>query len=599
MKNRNEIEARYKWDLSVLYPDSAAFDADMQRVKELVKSFAGHEKTMLKSGAALYEAIKDDIAIGRIIDKLWSYASLSFSLDTSCNEYQALTARVRTLATEAGSASWFLAPYLLRLDEETLTRFYAEEPRLESYRRIITKVVRRRAHTLSDESEELLSRLDDCFGTHDTVRSILANSDLRHGKVRTEEGDYRELTDATYITYMQSSDRRVRQSAFHTMYKTYGQFKNTFATLYDAMVRERCTHAKMRGYKSSLEASTYRDEVTPAIYNTLIRSVHTALPILYDYYALKREVLGLKRLHLYDVYAPLVGSLQRTYSYEEAVREVLDTVKILGKEYEETLRRGLTEEGWADVYPTKGKRGGAFSSGTPDTKPYILLNYTETFDDVSTLAHEAGHSMHTYFSVKANEPHNSSYTIFVAEVASTVNELLLAHKKLRESQNDEERLYILNHLMETYKGTLFRQTMFAEFEKKMHAKVEKGEPLTADVIAKDYRRLVCRYFGKDVVCDRDIDLEWARIPHFYRSFYVYKYATCISAASAIVKRIEEEGEAYTEKYLRFLSAGDSLSPLESLRLAEIDMTDPAVITGAIDDFKSAIDSFRAIYQKNN
>lgn len=597
MKNRNEIDPRYKWDLSVIYKDMTAFEEDFQRVERAVKAFPKHEKTMLLSGEALYEALKDDIEIGRLIDKLWSYASLSFSLDTSKNEYQALTARVRALATRAGSASWFLAPYLLRLDEQTLAGFFAACPRLESYRRIIEKTVRRKAYMLSDESEELLSRLDDCFGTHGEVRSILANSDLRHGKVRTEDGKYTELTDASYITYMQSADRRVRQSAFRTMYKTYGQFANTFATLYDAMVREKCTLAKMRGYKSSLAASTYRDEVTPAIYETLIRSVHTALPILYDYYELKREVLGLKKLHLYDVYAPLVGELNRTYPYEEAVREVLDTVKIFGEEYESTLRAGLCERGWVDVYPTRGKRGGAFSSGTPDTEPYILLNYTETFDDISTLAHEAGHSMHTYFSVKHNEPHNASYTIFVAEVASTVNELLLSHKKLRESTSDEERLYILNHLMETYKGTLFRQTMFAEFEKRMHEKSQKGEPLTAEVISKDYRRLVCRYFGKDVVCDREIDLEWTRIPHFYRSFYVYKYATCISAASAIVKRIEEEGEAYTEKYLRFLSAGDSLSPLESLKLAEIDMTDPAVITGAIDDFKAAIDAFRAIYRK--
>ncbi len=597
MKKRDEIDSRYKWDLSVIYKDMAAFETDFAKAEKAIGAFPKHEKTMLSSGEALFAALRDDIEIGRLIDKLWSYASLNFSLDTSKNEYQALSSRVRSLAAKAGEASWFLAPYLLRLDEEALARFFAEYPALESYRRIIEKAMRRKPHMLSDECEALVSKLDDCFGTHDTVRSILANSDLRHGKVRTEDGSYTELTDASYITYMQSSDRRVRQSAFRTLYKTYGQFKNTFATLYDAMVREKCTLAKMRGYKSSLAASTYRDEVTPAIYEALIRSVHKALPILYDYYDLKREVLGLKRLHLYDIYAPLVGELNRTYPYEEAVREVLDTVKIFGEEYESTLRAGLCEKGWADVYPTKGKRGGAFSSGTPDTEPYILLNYTETFDDISTLAHEAGHSMHTYFSVKSNEPHNASYTIFVAEVASTVNELLLSHKKLRESGSDEERLYILNHLMETYKGTLFRQTMFAEFEKKMHEKVEKGDPLTAEVISRDYRRLVCRYFGKDVVCDREIDLEWTRIPHFYRSFYVYKYATCISAASAIVKRIEEEGAAYTEKYLRFLSAGDSLSPLESLRLAEIDMTDPAVITGAIDDFRAAIDAFREIYQK--
>ena len=293
----------------------------------------------------------------------------------------------------------------------------------------------------------------------------------------------------------------------------------------------------------------------------------------------------------------MVGELDRKYTYEEAVEEVLNTVGVYGKEYAEALRAGLTEKGWVDVYPSRGKRGGAFSSGGPDTEPYILLNYTEKFDDIMTLAHEAGHSMHTWFSTHYNEPHNSNYTIFVAEVASTVNELLLAHRKLRECTNDDEKLYILNQLMETYKGTLFRQTMFAEFEKGLHALCEKGEPLTTDVINKRYHRLVKHYFGPDVTCDKQIAYEWMRIPHFYTSFYVYKYATCISAASAIVKRIETEGEAYVGQYIDFLKCGGSRSPLESLLVAGIDMTKPEVVTSAIEDFASAVAQFREIYNK--
>lgn len=363
------------------------------------------------------------------------------------------------------------------------------------------------------------------------------------------------------------------------------------------MVRERGTLAKVRGYKNSITASTFRDEVTPEIYNNLINCVHTGLPALYEYYALKAEVLGVQKLHLYDVYAPLIGELERVYSYDEAVEEVLETVKIYGDEYYNALRAGLTEKGWVDVYPSRGKRGGAFSSGTPDTEPYILLNYKETLDDVSTLAHEAGHSMHTWFSTHYNEPHNSNYTIFVAEVASTVNELLLFHRKLRECTDDNEKLYILNQLMETYKGTLYRQTMFAEFERDMHAMSEKGTPLTAEVINKHYYKLVKKYFGKDVAVDKQISMEWMRIPHFYSSFYVYKYATCISAASAIVKRIENEGTAYVDQYISFLKCGGSKSPLDSLLVAGIDMRDPEVVNGAIEDFRGAVAEFREIYNK--
>ena len=320
--------------------------------------------------------------------------------------------------------------------------------------------------------------------------------------------------------------------------------------------------------------------------------------MLYDYYKLKKEVLGLKELHLYDIYAPLIGELDSNYTYEEAVEEVLKTVTVFGDEYASNLKEGLTKRGWVDVFPCRGKRGGAFSSGGPGTEPYILLNFTNKFDDVSTLAHEAGHSMHTWFSTHYNESHNSGYTIFVAEVASTVNELLLAHRKLAECKSDTEKLYILNQLMETFKGTLFRQTMFAEFERDMHAMCEGGTPLTADIISKYYYDLVKLYFGSDVKCDKQIAYEWMRIPHFYTCFYVYKYATCISAASAIVKRIETEGEAYIGKYIDFLKCGDSKSPLDSLLVAEIDMTKPEVVRSAIDDFAATVKQFREILEKN-
>ena len=597
MKDRKDIPAKYKWDLSVIYADDAAFNADYAKAEKLIKEFPKHEKTMTKSAEGLYNVLKAECDIEAIIEKLWSYASLNFSVDSTNNAFQALNGRVRALAVQAGAASWFVSPRLLALDNDVVEGWFREYPALEPFRRTVDGIMRMKPHMLSDEGEQLMSRLQDGFGTHGDIRSIFANSDLRFGKIRDEEGKLVELTDVNYVPFLMSKDRRVRQSAFRKLYETYGQFGNTFATIFNAMVRERGTLAKVRGYKDSITASTFHDEVTPEIYNNLINSVHKGLPALYDYYALKRDVLGVQKLHLYDVYAPLIGELDRVYSYEEAIEEVLKTVEIYGDEYYNALKEGLTEKGWVDVYPSRGKRGGAFSSGTPDTEPYILLNYTETLDDVSTLAHEAGHSMHTWFSTHYNEPHNSNYTIFVAEVASTVNELLLFHRKLRECTDDNEKLYILNQLMETYKGTLYRQTMFAEFERDMHAMSEKGTPLTAEVVNKHYYKLVKKYFGKDVAVDKQIAMEWMRIPHFYSSFYVYKYATCISAASAIVKRIENEGATYVGQYIDFLKCGGSKSPLDSLLVAGIDMRDPEVVNGAIEDFKSAVAEFREIYNR--
>ena len=596
-KERKDIEARYKWDLSVIYPTETDFYADYAKAEKAIKSFGKYQDTMCESSKDLYNTLKSLTDIEALIDKLFHYASLNFSVETSNNSYQSLNAKVRNLAISAGTATWFVEPYMLRIPEETMESWLSENKKLVTFRRMIEKTMRRKNHTLSDECEKLMAKMENCIGAPNEVRNIFVNSDMRFGKIKDETGASVELTDASYASYLMSNDRKVRKAAFTTLYKTYEQFGNTFGTMMNAMVKENATLAKVQNFEDALTASTFKDEVTPEIYNNLINSVNCSLSVLYDYYSLKKEVLGLKELHLYDVYASLVGELDRKYPYEEAVEEVLETVKIYGNEYYEALREGLTEKGWVDVYPCRGKRGGAFSSGGPSTEPYILMNYTGTFDNVGTLAHEAGHSMHTWFSTHYNKPHNAGYTIFVAEVASTVNELLLMHRKLNASESDDEKLYILDQIMETYKGTLYRQTMFAEFEKDIHELCEKGEPLTAELLNAKYYELVSRYFGNDVVCDPQIAYEWMRIPHFYMNFYVYKYATCISAASAIVKRIETEGASYVKKYIDFLKGGDSCSPLESLLVAEIDMTDPGVVSGAIEDFSSAISQFRAIYKK--
>lgn len=597
MLDRKDIDPKYKWDLTKIYPTEDDFKADFEEVEAIVKAFPRHQKTITENAQGLLAVLQDEAKLEYIISKLWTYSHLHFETDNSNNMHQARAGKVRSLAVSASAAGWFVSPYILRLDEATVEQWIKEEPGLETFRRTLHMIMREKPHTLSDECEKLVANMGEALGSHGGIRGIFANADLQFGKIRDENGKYMQLTDTNYVPTLMKPERNVRRAAFNCLYKTYGQFGNTFATMYEGYVKERRTLSKLHNFASSLEASTFRDEVTPVIYNNLIKSVRRSLPIMHDYYELKREVLGVDRLHMYDVYAPLIGECESKYSYEQAVEEVLETVKIFGEEYHSTLTAGLKEKGWVDVYPSKGKRGGAFSAGCPGTEPYILLNYTDTFDDVSTLAHEAGHSMHSYFSRKYNEPHNSDYTIFVAEVASTVNELLLAHRKLEESQSDAEKLSILDGLMETYKGTLYRQTMFAEFEKNAHALCAKGEPLTADLLNKTYMKLIKAYFGPKVWKDKQIAYEWMRIPHFYSNFYVYKYATCISAASAIVKRIETEGDAYVGQYIEFLKCGGSKSPLDSLLVAGIDMRDPSVVDGAIEDFASAIAKFREIYNK--
>lgn len=592
---RKDIPPEYKWDLSAIYPSEEDFAADFASLDGLIEGFRAHEETMLSSAEALYNMLLDYTEIEVLLDKLWTYTSLGHYVDMSDNLAQAKNARVRDLAVKLGEASWFVTPYLQRLSEERLEELYKEYPPLERFRRSLYMIMRYKPHTLSDECEKMYSEMEDCLHLHSGARSIFASSDLRYGKIKNEEGKLVELTDATYIPFMMSTDRRVRRAAFTTLYKTYNQFSNTFGVMYSNHIKEYTTLSRVRRFESSIVRSTFSDELTREVYNNLIDTVSERLPDLYRYYDLKRRVLGLSRMHIYDVYAPLVGEYVKEYSYEDIRRGVVDMASIYGEEYHSVLKAGLYERGWVDVYPSRGKRGGAFSAGCYSTEPYILMNFNGTLDDMTTLAHEAGHSMHSYFSRKYNNPEVADYTLFVAEVASTVNELLLLRKLAREAESERERLYILNQIMELYKSTLFRQTMLAEFERDIHAMCEGGEPLTSDVISATYYEIVKKYFGRGVVCDEQISREWMRIPHFYTCFYVYKYATSISAASAIVRRIEEEGEEYIGQYIEFLKCGGRLSPVDSLLVAGIDMRSPEVIRSAIDSFSETVAEFEKIY----
>ena len=591
---RTEVATKYKWNTDLIYESLEAFQADFAKAEQEVKALGAAESEMLRSAEDFYHTLERYTQCELLITKLYEYAHLNADTDTADNAFLALSGKCENLFSELGAATYFITPNIIALEDNTLNQWYLDCPALEAYRRNIEVERRYKPHMLDESGEKLLVQLHKCLGSFENTRDVFSYADLKFDDIEDESGKKVPLSEANYVPLMFSHNRQVRKSAFETLYKTYGQFANTYASLLNAYVKEKTTLAEIRHFPSSLEASVFADEVPSSIYRNLIASVSDNMQVLYDYYALKKEALGVDSLHLYDIYAPLVSEIDEKYSYEQAVETVLDTVKVFGEEYASTLADGIKNKRWIDVFPTENKKGGAYSSGCYGVQPYILLNYTDTLNDISTLAHEAGHSMHTYFSNKNNTPQQSSYTIFVAEVASTVNELLLAHKLLRESDSKEQKRYILNELMETYKGTLYRQTMFAEFEMQMHALSEQGEILTADLLSEKYYEINKKYFGEGVELDEQIRLEWMRIPHFYYNFYVYKYATCISAASAIVKRIEAEGESYVKKYLKFLSCGGSKSPLDSLKEAEVDMNAPETVSAAIEDFAAVIAQFKAL-----
>ena len=436
------------------------------------------------------------------------------------------------------------------------------------------------------------------FNNHYETYELLKDSDLTFGYIEDEEGKKVELTCSNYSLYIESKNREVRKNAFQTLYKTYKQFINTFASTLSGNINENITIAKIKKYNSTLEWCLYPDEIKEEVYNNLIKTVNNNLDILFKYYDLKKEVLKLDELHLYDIYTPIVSEFTKKYPFEEGKQLVLDALSILGEDYIEVLKKGINNH-WIDVYPTKAKRTGAYSGGCYDTEPYLLLNYQEQYNDISTLAHEAGHSMHSYYTRTNNPYQYGDYAIFVAEVASTVNEILLAKHLLEVSTEKEEKLFILDNLMNLFKGTIYRQTMFAEFEQSIYKDAEEDIPLTADYLSNKYYQLNKKYFGENVFVDEEVQYEWSRIPHFFYNFYVYKYATGISAACQIVNNILNNKENAVENYKKFLSCGSILNPIDSLKLAGVDLTKKEVIESALKMFNETIEEFKNIYQESH
>ncbi len=595
--DRNQVEEQYKWDLTKIFKNTDEFEKEYNKVKKNIKEFSKYEKIMDTNATNFYNTIENYYSISRKLDKLAVYTSLQFDEDTSNNENQSLKLKVSNLYDEWSKICFFVTPTILKKNYTEIEKYYEKEPKLKEYETILKREFRYKDHTLTDEEEKLLSNMTKIFNNNYETYELLKDSDIRFGTIKDEQNNEIELTCSNYSIYIESKNRRVRQDAFNTLYKTYKQFINTFASTLSGMINENTTIAKIRKYKSTIEWCLYHDELEESIYNNLVNTVSNNLDVLFKYYNLKKEVLNLDELHLYDIYTPIVENFEKKYPFEEAKKIVLNALSVLGEDYINILKKGYLER-WVDVYPTKSKRTGGYSGGSYDTNPYILLNYQDKYNDMSTLAHESGHSMHSYYARHNNPYQYGDYAIFVAEVASTVNEILLAKYLLKTSNDNKEKLFILDNLMNLYKATIYRQTMFAEFEQAIYKDAEKDIPLTANYLSKKYYELNKKYFGKDVVVDEEISYEWARIPHFYYNFYVYKYATGLSAASRIANDILSGKENAVENYKKFLSSGSKLSPIESLKLAGVDLNQKEVVESALKIFDDTIEEFKKTYKES-
>lgn len=595
--DRENISDKYKWDLDCIYVSNLDFEKDFDEVKDMINNFLKYENIMLDNSEMFYETLEKYYLISRKLEKLYCYTNLLFDSDTSDNNSQSLRGRVTNLYSEFCKSSFFVSVNILKLEYSVIEKFYIEAPELKKYEKILKDEFRYKEHTLSDSEEKLLSSLSKMIGNNYETYELFKDCDMSFGNIKDENGCEIELSNSNYSLYIESDNRSVRKDAFDTLYASYKQYKNTFASLISNNINEEVSISKIKKYNSAIECSLYKDEVDILVYNNLISSVNDGLDVLYKYYDLKKRVLGLDELHLYDVYVSMVEEFDKKYSFDSAVEIVKNALAVLGEEYISILEEGIKSR-WIDVYPTKSKRTGGYSSGGYDTYPYILLNYQDKFGDMSTLAHELGHSIHSYYSRKNNDYEYSDYSIFVAEVASTVNELLLAKYMLKISSLKEEKLYILNKLMELFRATIYRQTMFAEFERDIYNLVENDDVLTADKLCDEYYKLNKKYFGNDVFVDDEIKYEWERIPHFYYNFYVYKYATGLSCACMIVDNILSGKEDAVSNYISFLKCGSTKSPTDSLKVAGVDVTDKSVVDSAINMFDDIICNFDKLYFEN-
>ncbi len=580
---RAEIDPKYKWNLEDIYENQAAWDKDAEDIKSLtgeLVQLAGH---LADSAESLLKALRLSDAINEKASRMLNYAHRKRDEDNTISEYQALADRGLALLIETESARAFFVPEVLEISEDRIKSFLAENEDLRLYTFLLNEMLRHKAHVLSAAEERLLAMAGEMAEAPDQIFTMFNDADTRFPKVKDEDGNEVELTHGRYGTLIESRNRELRKNVFEAFLPTYRKHINTLSATFSANVKKDLFYARARNYGSAREAALDDDNVPLSVYDNLIDAVHEALPKLHDYLRLRKRVLGLDELHMYDLYTPLVPDLHLEIPYDEAVKTVKTALRPLGEKYGEVAAKAFNSR-WVDVYETPGKASGAYSAGVYGVHPYILLNYQDRMSDVFTVAHELGHTMHSYFSSEAQPFVYANYTIFVAEVASTCNEALLLHHLLQQSTDKQTRAYLLNFQLERLRATLFRQTMFAEFEKLAHQYATEGGALTPEWLCATYYELNQQFFGAVCDVDKDIELEWARIPHFYNSFYVYKYATGISAATALSQQILNEGQPAVDRYLKFLQSGGSDYPIEQLKMAGVDMTSPDPVRTTIELF---------------
>lgn len=587
---RSEIDDQYKWRLEDIYATDEDWEKDFEKAREMLGKLDDYRGRLVSSSDNLYQGIELIMEIEEILTRLYAYSHMRSDEDTSNQKYQALNRRAQALATEIASAVSFMVPEILTLSREKVEEYLEENEGLKLYSHFLDNILREKEHYLSEEEEKILAMASDISRGPGNIFSMLNNADLVFPTITDEDGQEVRVTHGRYIDFLMSKDRRVRKDAFTALYSKYREFINTFAATLNTNVKAHIFYARARNYNSALEAALSSDNIPVSVYTNLVDTVKDNLDAMHKYVALRKEVLELDELHMYDLYVPLIQDLDVKIPYFEAKETILEGLKPLGEEYIGLLEDGFNN-GWIDVYENKGKRSGAYSSSCYGVHPYVLMNYTDSLDNMFTLAHEMGHALHTHYS-NENQPYvYADYKIFLAEVASTLNEILLLHHLLENTDDVLKKKYLINHYLEQFRGTVFRQTMFAEFEKIIHEAAEAGQPLTAEFLNETYHRLNVEYYGPDIIIDEEIDLEWARIPHFYYNFYVYKYATGFSAATALANRILEEGKPAVESYLEFLKSGDSDYPLNILKRAGVDMSSPEPISTAIATFKDFLKRF--------
>lgn len=593
VKDRKDIDVKDTWNLESIYANNELWEEDYAALEKDAAEFA-KLKGAIEADVSKIPAVLDAYyGLHRRLSKLSVYARMRFDQDTTDSTYQTMSAKIGSLGVKIGAASAFVEPEILSYSKEQLEAAEKENERTAYYGRKIEEMLRGQEHTLDAEKEELLAAAGDMAEAPDDIFSVLMNADMKYPDIVLEDGTHLPLTNSTYISYMESPDRAVREGAFKTLYGQIASLKNTFAAIYRGNLKQAKFYAQSRKYSSARAMYLADSNVPESVYNNLLSAVHEALPMMYRYVAVRKKVLGVDKLHMYDVYTPIVAAQNQTYEFEQAKQMVLEALKPMGEDYLSHAREGL-ENRWIDIYPNKGKKGGAYSWGCYDSQPFILLNYTKNLDSVFTLIHEMGHSIHSYYSITAQDYAYSDYKIFVAEVASTCNECLLMHDLLKKTTDKEQRKYLLNHYLDSFKGTLFRQTMFAEFEKTAHDYCAQGKPLTAEALSQMYLELNQKYFGPDMEKDEEIAYEWMRIPHFYTPFYVYQYATGYSAAVALSAKILKEGKPAVDAYMSFLKGGESKDPIDLLKMAGVDMTTEKPVADALALFGELVAELEAL-----